>query len=77
MHKLTYAQGRVSKHPDVPALTDDLGEPGRRAVDLRDWERGDLNSAEWANTAIEYEHADGPPPGRWIGLAETAEAVRD
>ncbi len=39
------------------------------------WERGDFSSAEWADPEIEYTMADGPSPGRWVGLAAMAEAV--
>jgi ketosteroid isomerase-like protein len=41
------------------------------------WERGDYSSAEWADSEIEYVIADGPAPGRWVGLTEMAEGVRD
>jgi ketosteroid isomerase-like protein len=41
------------------------------------WERGDFSSAEWADPAIEYAHADGPDPGVWNGLAEMADAFGD
>ena len=32
------------------------------------WERGDYSLAEWAHPEIEYVVADGPSPGRWLGL---------
>jgi hypothetical protein len=41
-----------------------------------DWERGDFSSAEWADPAIEFAMADGYFPGRWVGLAEMANAWR-
>jgi ketosteroid isomerase-like protein len=41
------------------------------------WERGDFRSVEWADPEIEYVFADGPHPGRWIGLAGMAMANRD
>ncbi|MHB8233705.1 MAG: nuclear transport factor 2 family protein [Solirubrobacteraceae bacterium] len=41
-----------------------------------DWERGDFSNAGWADSAIEYVHADGPDPGAWTGLAEMANAFR-
>jgi ketosteroid isomerase-like protein len=41
------------------------------------WERGDYSSAEWADPEIEYVFADGLSPGRWRGLAEMAEGMRD
>jgi hypothetical protein len=40
-------------------------------------ERGDYSSAEWAHPEIEYVMADGPTPGRWVGLAELAKGIRD
>jgi ketosteroid isomerase-like protein len=40
------------------------------------WERGDFTSAAWAHPQIEFVIADGPSPGRWKGLAETAEGFR-
>jgi ketosteroid isomerase-like protein len=42
-----------------------------------EWERGDFSSAEWAHPEIEYVHADGPEPGRWIGMAGMAEGFGD
>jgi ketosteroid isomerase-like protein len=41
-----------------------------------DWERGEFGSTEWAHPEIEYVRADGPDPGRWIGLVGVAEAAR-
>ena len=40
------------------------------------WEGGDFDSAEWAHPEIEYVIADGPMPGRWVGLAGLAEGWR-
>jgi ketosteroid isomerase-like protein len=37
-------------------------------------ERGDYHSNEWADPAIEYVIADGPSPGRWVGLVGMSEA---
>jgi ketosteroid isomerase-like protein len=42
-----------------------------------DWERGDFDSVEWADPEIEFEIADGPAPGRWIGLAGMVQGWRD
>src|SRR5919197_1768837 len=41
------------------------------------WGRGNYSSAEWAHPRIEYVIADGPCPGRWIGLAGMAQECRD
>jgi ketosteroid isomerase-like protein len=41
------------------------------------WELGDFSSAQWAHPEIEYVFADGPHPGRWVGLAAMASAYRD
>src|SRR5258708_5798098 len=41
------------------------------------WERGDYRSVDWAHPEIEVVFADGPSPGRWIGLAAMAEGWRD
>jgi ubiquinone/menaquinone biosynthesis C-methylase UbiE/ketosteroid isomerase-like protein len=41
------------------------------------WERGDFSSAEWADSELDYIHADGPSPGHWTGLTGMAEAMRD
>jgi ketosteroid isomerase-like protein len=40
------------------------------------WERGDYNSAAWADTDIEFVIADGPSPGTWIGASGMAEGAR-
>jgi ketosteroid isomerase-like protein len=41
------------------------------------WERGDFNSAAWADPDIEYLVVDGPEPGCRNGLAGMAEGWRD
>jgi ketosteroid isomerase-like protein len=41
------------------------------------WERGDFSSVEWADSEIQYVHADGPSPGSWTGVAGMAEGWRD
>jgi hypothetical protein len=41
------------------------------------WERGDFTSADWAHPEIELVIPDGPTPGRWRGLTETARALHD
>jgi ketosteroid isomerase-like protein len=41
-----------------------------------EWERGDYGSIEWAHPDLELVIADGPTPGRWVGLSECAEAWR-
>jgi ketosteroid isomerase-like protein len=41
------------------------------------WERGDWSSADWAHPEIEYEHVDGPSPGKWRGVPAMAGAFRD
>ena len=35
-----------------------------------------FSSTEWADPEIEYVRADGPDPGRWMGLIGVAEAAR-
>ena len=40
-------------------------------------ERGDFNSAAWADPDIEYLVVDGPEPSCWNGLAGMAEGWRD
>jgi ketosteroid isomerase-like protein len=42
-----------------------------------DWERGDFTNADWADPDIEYEQADGPSPGKWMGLPAVARAWVD
>ena len=41
------------------------------------YEQGDYHSNEWAHPTIEYVIADGPSPGRWLGLAGMSEAWRE
>jgi ketosteroid isomerase-like protein len=40
-------------------------------------ERGDWSSVDWADPEIEFVFADGPNPGRWIGVGAMGEAWRD
>jgi len=43
-----------------------------------EWERGDFSrAAEWAHPDIEFVIADGPTPGRSIGLSGLADSWRD
>ena len=42
-----------------------------------DWERGDFSSADWADSDIEFVYADGPEPGRWLGVEEMARRYGD
>jgi hypothetical protein len=41
------------------------------------WGRGDFSSADWADPKIKFVRAEGPSPGRFVGLAGMAEAFRD
>jgi ketosteroid isomerase-like protein len=41
------------------------------------WERGDYGSVGWAQPEIEFEIADGPSPGRWLGVAGMIDAYRE
>jgi ketosteroid isomerase-like protein len=41
------------------------------------WKRGDYSSADWADTEIEYVHADGPDSGTWKGLSGMAQGFRN
>jgi ketosteroid isomerase-like protein len=41
------------------------------------FERGDYSSVDWAHPEIEFEIADGPSPGRWLGVAGMTEAYRE
>ena len=54
-----------------------VGEPESCTVDLRRLERGEFGSAEWAHPDLEYSHADGPDPGRWIGLTDVRKGLRE
>jgi ketosteroid isomerase-like protein len=40
------------------------------------WERGDYSATAWAHPEIEFEIADGPSPGVWVGLPGLAEGWR-
>jgi ketosteroid isomerase-like protein len=42
-----------------------------------DWARGDFSSNDWADSDIEFVYADGPEPGRWLGVEEMARRYRD
>jgi ketosteroid isomerase-like protein len=41
------------------------------------WERGDYDSAEWADPEIEFVSVEGPNSGTWTGLAAMAKAWRE
>ena len=41
------------------------------------WGRGDRASIEWADPEFEFVISDGPAPGSWTGVTETAEAFRE
>jgi ketosteroid isomerase-like protein len=40
-------------------------------------ERGDFSSAEWAHPDIEFILADGPNPGRWVGIEGLGQVMRE
>jgi ketosteroid isomerase-like protein len=42
-----------------------------------DWERGDWSSVKCAHPDIEFVIADGPSPGRWMGVAGMTQVRRD
>jgi ketosteroid isomerase-like protein len=42
-----------------------------------DWERGDFTSIEWGHPEIEMVVADGPSPGRSVGMTAIKGAWRD
>lgn len=39
--------------------------------------RGDFRSAEWADPDIQFILADGPNPGRWVGMEGLAQVMRE
>ena len=41
------------------------------------WERGDFDSADWADPEIEYARVDLPDPDSWTGAARSEEAWHD
>jgi len=40
------------------------------------WARGDFSSSDWVHPEIEFVIADGPAPGRWIGLGGLIDGFR-
>lgn len=40
------------------------------------WALGDYSCADWADSAIEFVHVDGPSPHTWSGAGSLAEGTR-